>query len=271
MSERKHKRRKTTIGGAFAPRLIEMISSPPFCVLSLSARRVLDRLEIEMASHGGTNNGKLPVTFADFHRYGIDYDAIAPAIREVVALGFVEITRVGRAGNAEYRSPNIFRLTYRHTDYDNPTDEWRRITGDEQAKKIAVEARKAINKNYNSSRGKPGVSVGENLVAPVGETQTTVSPWKPRLLTISPSGTRTAVKARVARPSKGAVASGPVCDVRSDFAQSRVASKLGPDGWSILQHVSQDSLDKLVTLERRGKLDAAALEAARLECRRGAA
>ena len=77
MSGRAHKRRKTSIGGTFAPRLIEMISSPAFCVLSLSARRVLDRLEIELASHGGTNNGKLPVTFADFHRYGIDYDASA--------------------------------------------------------------------------------------------------------------------------------------------------------------------------------------------------
>ena len=89
-----------------------MISSPAFCVLSLSARRVLDRLEVEMASHGGTDNGKLPVTFSDFRRYGIDYDAIAPAIREVVALGFVEVTKPGRAGNAEYRLPNIFRLTY---------------------------------------------------------------------------------------------------------------------------------------------------------------
>src|SRR4051794_14506179 len=170
------KRRKTSIGGAFAPRLIEMISSPAFCVLSLSARRVLDRLEVELASHGGTDNGKLPVTFADFHRYGIDYDAIAPAIREVVALGFVEITQVGRAGNAEYRSPNIFRLTYRHTNYDDPTEEWRRVSDGEQAKLIAVAARKTVNKNYNSSRGKPGVSVGKKRVAPVGETPITVSP-----------------------------------------------------------------------------------------------
>src|SRR5258706_15562586 len=213
MSEKvRHKRRKTSIGGAFAPRLIEMISSPAFCVLSLSARRVLDRLEIELASHGGTNNGKLPVTFADFRRYGIDYDAIAPAIREVVALGFVEITKSGRAGNAEYRSPNIFRLTYRHTDYDNPSEEWRRISSDDQAKVTASAARKAVNKNYNSSRGKPGVSVGENRHAPVGETPTTVSPGNPRLLTISPSAPAKR-KARVARPSKGAEASGPMPDV----------------------------------------------------------
>jgi hypothetical protein len=235
MSEKvQHKRRKTSIGGAFAPRLIEMISSPAFCVLSLSGRRVLDRLEIELASHGGTNNGKLPVTFADFHRYGIDYDAIAPAIREVVALGFVDITKGGRAGNAEYRSPNIFRLTYRHTDYDNSTEEWRRITGDDQAKAVATAARKSVNKNYNSSRGKPGVSVGGNRQAPVGETPTTAQSGKPRLLTISPSGLPAPKrKARDARPSKGAVASGPVPDVvRSDLLQSQIATRLGPEGRS---------------------------------------
>jgi hypothetical protein len=187
MSDKNRKRRKITLEGAFAPRLIEMISSPAFSVLSLSARRVLDRLEIELASHGGTNNGKLPVTFADFHRYGIDYNAIAPAIREVVALGFVEITKKGRAGNEEYRSPNIFRLTYRHTDHADPTHEWRQISNSDQAKLIAIEARKRIDKNYNSSRGKPGLSVGGIQQVSVGEVPTTVSPGKPRLLTISPS------------------------------------------------------------------------------------
>ena len=189
MSDNNRKRRKTKIGGAFSYHLIEMISSPAFCVLSLSARRVLDRLEIELASHGGTSNGKLPVTFADFHRYGIDYNAIAPAIREVVALGFVEITKKGRAGNEEYRSPNIFRLTYRHTDYANSTEEWRCTTNKEEAKSIATEARKRIDKNYNSSRGKPGLSVGGIQQVSVGEVPTTVSPGKPRLLTISPSDT----------------------------------------------------------------------------------
>src|SRR5262249_26631794 len=35
--------------------------------------------------------------------YGIDRHAIGPAIRELVALGFVEITEHGRAGNADWR------------------------------------------------------------------------------------------------------------------------------------------------------------------------
>ena len=85
-----------------------MLRSPAWRALSLSARRMLDRLEIEMADHGGTDNGKLPTTYDDFHRYGIYRHAIGPAIREAVALGFLKVTEPGRAGNAEWRKPNLF-------------------------------------------------------------------------------------------------------------------------------------------------------------------
>jgi hypothetical protein len=77
--------------------------SPPYRVLSLSARRVLDRISIELAHHGGNDNGKLPVTYEQFVEYGIDRQAIAPAIRELVALGFIEVTRQGKASASEYR------------------------------------------------------------------------------------------------------------------------------------------------------------------------
>jgi hypothetical protein len=49
-----------------------------------------------------------------FVEFGIERHAIAPAIRELVALGFVEVTRQGCAGNAGCRQPTLFRLTYRH-------------------------------------------------------------------------------------------------------------------------------------------------------------
>ena len=42
---RRGRRRRTSIDGQFAARLITMLESPPFRELSLSARRVLDRLE----------------------------------------------------------------------------------------------------------------------------------------------------------------------------------------------------------------------------------
>lgn len=120
-----------------------MLCSPAWCALSLSARRILDRVEIEMADHGGTDNGKLPVTYDDFERYGIHRHAISPGIREAVVLGFLEVTEPGRAGNAEWRKPNLFRLTYRNSPNDGPTNEWERIKTDEQAADLARAARSA--------------------------------------------------------------------------------------------------------------------------------
>jgi hypothetical protein len=134
--------RRTTIGGQFAPRRIDMLRSPAYCVLSLSARRILDRLEIELADHGGADNGRLPVTYDDFVRYGLHRHAIYPAIQEVVALGFVEITERGVAGGPEYRKPTKYRITYRAADgvRGDGTHEWMKIT-EEQAPLIAAAAR----------------------------------------------------------------------------------------------------------------------------------
>jgi hypothetical protein len=137
------RRRRTRIDGQFAPRLIDILRSPAMSALSLSARRMLDRIEIELASHGGTDNGKLPVTYDDFYTFGIHRHAIAPGMRELVALGFIEITERGRAGNAEYRRPNLFRLTYRDLNRAAPTHEWRRIKTEEEARRVAQAARTA--------------------------------------------------------------------------------------------------------------------------------
>ena len=60
---RSRRGRRTTIAGQFNWRLIEMLESPAFRVLSQSGHRVLARLEIELAHHGGNDNGKLPTTF----------------------------------------------------------------------------------------------------------------------------------------------------------------------------------------------------------------
>jgi hypothetical protein len=109
----KNYRTKTRISGQCSWRTIEMMASPAFRVLSHSAHRILDRLEIELAHHGGNDDGRLPVTFDHFAEYGIDRHSIAPAMREVEVLKFIEVTERGRAGNAEYRRPNLFRLTSR--------------------------------------------------------------------------------------------------------------------------------------------------------------
>ncbi|WP_080918726.1 hypothetical protein [Manganibacter manganicus] len=155
---RARKGKRTQIAGQFAWRLVEMMESPAYRALSLSAHRILARLEIEHAHHGGEDNGKLPCTFDHFAEYGIHRHAIAPAIRETVALGFVEVTEAGRAGNAAWRRPTLFRLTYRHTKLTEPTDEWRKISTVPEAEAIADQARKTkhqCRKPHHNSVRKP--------------------------------------------------------------------------------------------------------------------
>jgi hypothetical protein len=159
MSERQPKNymRKNKIAGQFSARTIAMMESPAFQVLSLSAHRALARIEIEHAHHGGNDNGNLPVTYDQFIEYGIHRNAVSPAIREVEALGFVEITERGRAGNAEWRRSNKFRLTYRQVGRSATTDEWRNIKTMEEAEVVAQTARKASKQNHSP------VSVNDNF------------------------------------------------------------------------------------------------------------
>src|ERR1700722_1616169 len=132
------------ISGQFAARLIEMLESPAYRVLSLSAHRFLSRIEIEWAHHGGQDNGKLPVTFDDFERYGVNRHAIGPALAELEALGFIVITEQGKmARAADYRRPNKFLLTSRPASKGvDPLYKWRRFKTMEEAAAAAEAGRK---------------------------------------------------------------------------------------------------------------------------------
>jgi hypothetical protein len=101
-----HPKRRNKISGQFTARPIEMLESPAYRVLSRSAHMVIARLEIELAHHGGNDNGKLPVTTDDFIEYGMHRGSVAPAIREAEALGFIRVTERGRGGNAEHGPTN---------------------------------------------------------------------------------------------------------------------------------------------------------------------
>ena len=114
----------------FAWRSIEMLESPAYRTLSLSARKVLDRLEVEFERHerNPLKNGCLPCTYEDFVEFGISRCMIRPAINEAVALGFIKETRKGSAGNADQREVTLFLLTYRHAGTDARLENgWRRI------------------------------------------------------------------------------------------------------------------------------------------------
>lgn len=180
-------RRKTKIPGQWTWQLVEMKESPAWRVLSLSGRRVLDRLEIEVAHHGGKDNGRLPCTYEHFMEYGLERHCIAPAIREVAALGFVEITEQGRGGNAEYRKASLYRLTYRPTDNAQQTDDWRKVETIDDA--LAL---KRLSRKTESRCGKPTPKPvrkihTEKPKSPVRETHTTGT-GKTRTTSISRDG-----------------------------------------------------------------------------------
>ena len=137
-------KRRNAIGEGRISYPKSMLESPALRALSLSAIRVMHRLEVEHMDHGGAENGKLIVTHDQFAEAGIHHNAIAPAIRELIALGFVEVTEKGCAGNENQRRPNRFRLTYVNMkSREQPTHEWRRIIDTEEANRLAAEARLA--------------------------------------------------------------------------------------------------------------------------------
>ena len=124
-----------------------MLESPAMRVLTLAERRALDRIEIEYAHHGGADNGKLPITYTDFERFGLHPNVVAPSLRALISLGFIEITRKGYGGAAEVRAPSWYRLTYRpawnatRRDRDG-THEYLAIKTVEEAEAIAKTARR---------------------------------------------------------------------------------------------------------------------------------
>jgi hypothetical protein len=199
-------KRRNRISGQFSPRLVEMLKSPAWRALSLSAHRVIDRISIELADHGGNDNGRLPVTKQDFIDYGISGNQVAPAIREAEALGFIRVTEHGRGGNSEYRQPSKFFLTFAHcrTSRDQPpTHDWRKIKTVEEAEAIAAAAREAKspaavmsgrrswtmrenrNRYQNPIPGPVSETNTETPGFPVLETNTTGPGRKPILLSIS--------------------------------------------------------------------------------------
>jgi hypothetical protein len=102
----------------------EMLESPAWRCLTLSAHRVLERLEIEHMRHAGQDNGKLIVTYNDLVAFGLKRDSIAPAIRLLVEIGLIQITQRGWR-LAVHGRPAKYRITYLEAFGKAPTDDWK--------------------------------------------------------------------------------------------------------------------------------------------------
>ena len=92
--------------------------------------------------------------------------AIGPAARECEALGFLEITERGYAGNAEFRTPNKFRLTYLHAGGAQPTNEWARIETIEEGEETARKARLPVKSTRRKNKKPVTVSARSQCQKP---------------------------------------------------------------------------------------------------------
>ena len=159
-------KRRNKISEQFCARLIEMLKSPAYRVLTKAAHLALSRIEIELGHHGGKENGKLPVTFKDFVKYGIPRANIGPALAELEALGFVKVTERGqKARAAEYRRANKFLLTTR-PELEGVGPEcckWRRFKTLEEAQAVADAAREEAKGGRRSPNLKVAGSESEPL------------------------------------------------------------------------------------------------------------
>lgn len=181
-SGRRKTNRRTRIEGQFAPRPIEMLESPAYRVLGLTEHRILARLEIELAHHGGTDNGRLVCTYVDFVGYGARENSIPAALHNLEALGFIEITERGRGGNADFGKPHRFRLTYLPACDAAPTDEWRRLETIAAARTALIRKSKTTPRNAGETAPR---NAGEITKSPPPETLVHTSPAKRGVLSIS--------------------------------------------------------------------------------------
>jgi hypothetical protein len=103
------------------------------------------RIELELRQHAGRCNGKLIVTKEQFVEFGLHPRMVAPALRELEALGIIRIEH-GRGGNAEHRQPNRFLLNCLcgAVDADEQiTNAWRLFKTMDEAVEVRRTARKA--------------------------------------------------------------------------------------------------------------------------------
>lgn len=145
----------------FVQLTLDLMNSPAWRALTDDARRLIDRLLIEHMRNGRVANGRLAVSHSQFAEFGLRRKNVKAAIDVAVALGLVEVTRVGLKVGGD-NVPSRYRLTFvssrvakgeaRRT--PGPSDEWRRITTDEEAKAIldAVKAARAEEHAINADK-----------------------------------------------------------------------------------------------------------------------
>jgi len=98
-------------GHPFVWQTADLLTSIAYQAMSINARRVIDRIQIEHMDHAGLENGKLIVTHDDFKKFGVSRDFVGDAVDELAYLKLIKINIRGRAGEGTGYA-NCFELTW---------------------------------------------------------------------------------------------------------------------------------------------------------------
>ena len=168
-SGRSRRSKPNSIGGQFTAYPVEMLESPAWRALSTTAKRCIERIAIELAHHGGRDNGELPVTNRNFRDYGVPMARIKPALAEAVALGFIDMTPGHASQNPDYGRAARFRILFLNCIGPLPDHtRWQRLKTHDEAKLMAKLARSsAMRKRRTSvpSHASPDASQSEALAS----------------------------------------------------------------------------------------------------------
>lgn len=99
-----------------------MLGSFTYRALGIHARRILDFLMHEHASHAGRENGNLGATYEQLEAWGVTAADVRKGFAELYATGFVVQTQQGyrRAGGGE---PSRYALTWLPTLVGTPSEQ----------------------------------------------------------------------------------------------------------------------------------------------------
>jgi hypothetical protein len=133
----------------------EMLESPAWRALPPAAKGVIERIAIEHMSHGGTENGRLPVTYGDFEKHGVRRMSIRFGIMAAHALGWITITEEGHAGAGDTRRAARYALQWidRH-DGAPRSNGWKRFETLADAEAMVEKVREVLKAEAEQRKGR---------------------------------------------------------------------------------------------------------------------
>lgn len=134
-----------------------LLTSPAWRSLSITARRILDRLEIEHMGKGGRHNGDLVTTYDDLVNAGCSRSLIAHALQELQDVGLLRVTQRGGIAMG-HRMPSRYRLTYLPSVEGRPSNDFKSVSAEDVAEAASDRAagrRSAENWKRKAKGGSP--------------------------------------------------------------------------------------------------------------------